>query len=331
MFKLLCINTYGESPDIAERMNTLTRYINSEKPGIVCMQELFTPFSRMHVDTQLSKEYRVDHAFHPVPGDLPALSYVPFAIACALRKIRTALFLHPYSILAFAQLCLQGIIFPGVEIPGGDYQFCSFMGSCTALDTTVFKPEGVFTAVPFPNSIRGYPRPKLQIRLDRFLLDLFVWFFQESFFRPHFSLRRASHLASAKTFLIVNCHLILGKDNPYRKPQMDAVMEEVRRQSAENKTDVVIVCGDFNADNEDRCFDVMQTEEFADTGDNAKVTWSASSNKYIKENDECDREARLDYVWFRGDLDVVHEVVCTPPGLVSDHFGILCKFLTLEP
>ena len=90
--------------------------------------------------------------------------------------------------------------------------------------------------------------------------------------------------------------------------------------------DVVIVCGDINAD--DPCLGEIRNSfpDGAGGPRESRVTWPPSTNRYIK--DKCDSEAMADYIWYKEVAKAQERGVAPGPPdvVVSDHYGVRCSF-----
>jgi len=341
-------NAWGEAEDLEERLVRFLGGVNAKNPGILFLQELFTPLSRYYFDTLLrDNKYFVFHAVHKIPQPpltsflLPLLCYlVVGSLASLTTDLHTsylvvgplaAIIINPYSIL-FAANLLFPLLFPGVRHPR-NYDFgLSFMATCTCFSKDKFSDAQVLEERWFPHSIRGYPVPPLTSPGK-----LLFYYVQHTFFRPLFTVSAGSLKEGGQRVLAVNCHLVIGNPNLCRVRQVALVLSSLQKWGKEG--DIVVIAGDFNADaddNQESCFDLLRAAgyvdsiSFSESGKGKQETWKRTNRYMSGGSDASEPEARLDYVWVKGATSgLSHSLIFKDDAeLVSDHFGVEACFST---
>lgn len=327
---MLSVNIWGEPRDLVRRHERLVLYLKCERPDVIAMQELFTPWARWYLRHSLRRDYDLVLALTCWPWP-PLISFCPCIVLGVLIKWWLVFALSPYSILLVLQIVLRLFFYfsDAPQPPEGD-RHINFMGACTCLSKSTFADVRSLEVTPFPHHMRGYPLPECSLQLST-LTSLLFWYVQHTFFRPHFMITSARHRKTGKQIVIANVHLILGLPNKYRTKQVSMVMERLKMHS--EAADMVVMMGDFNAGPpfDDPCFDLLKAESFVDSAEWADAehqeelyTW-VRANKYVE---GCDPDMRIDHIWVKHKgktSNSEHKVVFGLDDLVSDHFGVLAR------
>ena len=104
--KVLTINMWVGMTDLAQRLNVLTRFIDAEKPTIVCLQECFAPCIRAEITRRLGAQYHIVASTRRRgdPFKYPWVCYVPSGVLALLGMLLHAI--GGVGIVAAIVLCI---------------------------------------------------------------------------------------------------------------------------------------------------------------------------------------------------------------------------------
>ena len=335
--RVLTSNLWGEVPHLQQRTSEALTAITTMNLDIMSFQELFAPVARTTFVAGFSKDYHYITANHTLPA-FPLVAYFPMILAMALIQgylylndhhslslyVLWALFFAPQVLFLYFVFFMKNILLPKPPASTGEHDAFDFMGTAIFVKKSVFRSITPLLITPFSEYDREYLYPKSFLPLP-----WIVWWFQTSFLRSGFMLARAT-LHDGTTIKIVNCHLVVGDDNPSRMRQLTHVRQtlEMYNSGGDVFGEAVIWTGDFNADackEEARTLKKVGFKDAAeDIGDEC-ITWS-QANPYVSSDVTFimeDSDMRIDYIWYTPKfLSVVSCQRVFDEKPFSDHYGI---------
>ena len=281
---LISFNVYGVPYKLLTRTRAMLDQVLALNPAVVCLQEVMSATAQQLIRERCHSKYHMIFSQYTRPV-YPWFTYVPSLVFCILLDwYLLAFILYPLVLQFLLQLVLFQTIRP-----------IDFMANVMLLRKDRYTTIDHSERHVFSTADRGYSKTSP------------FWWFQMSFLRPNFMLVVVRGQTPQYTAVVVNAHLVTGKNNPARQRQVQLIHAAVERVRLQFQCARVILCGDLNA-----------------TPDSPELHWLCSH--YSDIGGEEEDKHRIDYVLTAGyaaaSRDTMTKCGHQQPRC-SDHLGIV--------
>jgi endonuclease/exonuclease/phosphatase family metal-dependent hydrolase len=323
MTSVVTYNVFTELHDVPYRMNTISDILQKSDIDIICLQEMAFAHPKKIIKNKLQDKYFIFESNHyyrkyNYKAYLFSLIFLALFLYWHLNNNNSA-FIYVFVILGI--ICiphvfdflflsgLKGIYYMLYEI--NQDRTIDSCGLTILIKKDNFKKIKILKHAPFKN--QGYVP---QLNMARYYFNMIIP-------RPSFMIMLIESKNNTK-FLLCNCHLVLGVDNDNRIYQIHELLNNLHKLKKEYLVNDIVICGDFNVNNESSDIKILESYGFFNTG--KFKTWNPSKNEYCDDN-LIDEQNDYIFINFNKQFKSTRIFDGEIYEILSDHYGIMTTIL----